>query len=167
MNDAAADALALSGRPDQSGGLAPGLRALAEGGIEVRGEVVVWPGGGTWADAPPGRYGDLTGWECAVNAFHLEDEVPVTVEVSAGGEPSIARDAQVVLLRQGLALGMALCRSAARLEPSVALRCLVAVGGTNATFRFHRVRVGEDWVAADLDGYVSEMVAVVESPSIA
>lgn len=140
--------------------LVPGLQAMAAGGVEVRGAVVVWPGGALWADPPPGR--DLTGWECFVNSFHLEDEVPVGVAVSGDGEPSITEDEQLVLLRQGVSLGLALCRSAAGLEPPVPIRCVVNANATNGTFRFHRIRAGEDWVRPDLDDYRSEKMAVIE-----
>lgn len=143
--------------------LARDLRDLADGGVEARGDVVVWPGGATWAESPPGRYGDLTGWECSVNSIHLEDAVPVTVTVNGDGEPSISEADQLLLLRQGIALGEALCRTAAEARPPMPLRCLVGVNATAGTFRFHRIRPGEDWLLPDLDGYVSEMIAVIDS----
>jgi hypothetical protein len=39
---------------------------------------------------------------------------------------------------------------------------VVATNRTNGTFRFHRIRAGEDWVLPDLNDYRLEKVAVVE-----
>jgi hypothetical protein len=47
---------------------------------------------------------DLTGYECHVNGFHLEDHAPVRVAVLDDGQPSIGNDDQVVLLRLGMAV---------------------------------------------------------------
>ena len=143
-------------------GIAAGLRAMVADGIEVRGEVVVWMDGARWAEPPPGNFPDLTGWECFVNSFHLEDVVPVEVALSDEGEPSISEADQCVLLRHGVAFALEVCRLAASFERPIPVRCVVATNRTNGTFRFHRVRVGEDWVLADLNAYGSERVVVVE-----
>ncbi|MDI6102307.1 hypothetical protein QLQ12_27180 [Actinoplanes sp. NEAU-A12] len=137
-----------------------GLRAIADAGIEVREEVVVWKDGARWAVPAPGNFPDLTGWECFVNSFHLEDVVPVQVARSDEGQPSVSDADQVVLLRHGLALALEVCRLAAEL--TVAVRCVVATNSTNGTFRFHRIRAGEDWVLADLNAYESEKVVVAD-----
>ena len=165
MNDAAASGLgALTGRglaapPD---GITVGLAAMVAEGIEVRGEVVVWNDGARWAAPPPGSFPDFTGWECFVNSFHLEDVVPVEVVLSEEGEPSISEADQVVLLRPGVAFALEVCRLAAGLDGRVPVRCVVAANRTNGTFRFHRIRAGQDWVRADLDAYQSEKVVVVD-----
>lgn len=165
MNDTAAAALgrlAGMGIFPPAEGLTRGLAAIAEEGIELRGEVVVWNGGALWAPPPPGNFPDLTGWECFVNSFHLEDEVPVEHSRTEDGEPRISHREQVVLLRQGMTLGLAVCRRAAEAEPPLAVRCVIATNPTNGTFRFHRIRPGEDWVT-DLDSYDDdELVVVVE-----
>ncbi|MEV0649141.1 hypothetical protein AB0I28_28195 [Phytomonospora sp. NPDC050363] len=161
MSETAVAALGPAGGLVSEEGLTPGLRAMVAEGIEVRGDVVVWNGGARWAEAPPGRSGTLTGWECFVNYFHLDDEVPVAF--SEGSEPSIAEDEQVVLLRQGAAFGVAVCRLAMELDPPVPLRCVVVVGVTSGTFRFHRIRRGEDWVRSDPDTYREEKAVVIEA----
>jgi hypothetical protein len=164
MNDAAAVALGvLSGLkaavpPDQ---LSPGLRRLVAEGVEVAGGVVVWSGRARPDASPPGIFPDLTGWERSVNSFHLEDEVPVEVATSDDGEPLIAERDQVTLLRQGVALALEVCRLITELDRSIPLRCIVSAGSTNGTFRFHRLRSGEEWLA-DLDRYELERLVVVD-----
>src|SRR5436190_16227544 len=113
MNDAAAaglDVLTGWGSMVPPGGITPGLQAMVDGGIEVRGEVVVWTDGARWAEPPPGNFPDLTGWECFVNSFHLEDVVPVEVVVSDEGKPWIGDSDQVVLLRHGVGFALEVCR---------------------------------------------------------
>ncbi|MBO3738686.1 hypothetical protein [Actinoplanes flavus] len=165
MNDDAASELGAPAGPASiapPGGMAPGLRAMIADGIEVRGEVVVWADGAR-RTAPPGGFPDLTGWECSVNSFHLEDVVPVEVMVSDEGEPSISDADQVVLLRHGVAFAWEVCRLAAGGERPVAVRCVVATNRTNGMFRFHRIRAGEDWMRPDLNDYQLEKVVVVEA----
>lgn len=164
MNDAAASGLGVLTGPGlvaPPDGMSAGLQAMVADGIEVRGEVVVWNDGGRWTAPPPGNFPDLTGWECSVNSFHLQDVVPVEVVLSDEGEPSISDADQVVLLRHGVAFALEVCRLAAGLDRPVPVRCVVATNRTNGTFRFHRIRVGEDWVLADLNAYRSEKVVVV------
>jgi|SRR5205814_10196809 len=164
MNDEAVAALGvlLGGDaavpPDR---LSPGLRRLVAEGIEVRGDVVVWAGKGQSGASPPGIFPDLTGWERSVNGFHLEDEVPVEVATTDDDEPLIAERDQVTLLRQGVALALEVCRLIIELDASIPLRCIVSAGSSNGTFRFHRLRSGEQWMA-DLDRYELEKLVVVE-----
>jgi hypothetical protein len=124
--------------------------------------VVVWTDGTRWTAAPPGDFPDLTGWECFVNSFHLEDVVPVEVVVSDEGEPRISEADQLVLLCHGVAFALQVCRLAAGLQAPMAVRCVVATNSANGTFRFHRVRTGQDWVLPDLNDYRLEKVVVVE-----
>lgn len=165
MNDAAASGLGVlagQGLVAPSDGITADLQAMVAGGIEVRGDVVVWNDGARWAAPPPGNFPDLTGWECFVNSFHLEDVVPVEVNLSEQGEPSISDADQLVLLRHGVAFALEVCRLAAGLPGPVPVRCVVATNRTNGTFRFHRIRAGEDWVLADLNAYQAEKVVVVD-----
>lgn len=137
------------------------LRTMVDSGIEVWGEVVVWTGGGRQVP-PPGNFPDLTGWECQVNSFHLEDLLPVEVSVSEDDDDLTVDEAgQLEMLRQGLALGVELCRLA--YDRTVPLRCVVAVDGSGGTFRFHRIRAGEDWLRTDMDEYRSSKIGVVEA----
>ena len=158
MNDAAVSVLApAAGSPATA--LTPGLRAMVAAGIEARGDAVIWAGAAT---PPPGARADLTRWECSANSFHLEDQVPVDVVLLDDGEPSIADGDQVTLLRQGVALALEVCRLVYDLAAPTPVRCIVGVGSTNGTFRFHRIRAGQDWLRPDLDAYRQEKLVVVD-----
>ncbi|MFF2550588.1 hypothetical protein ACFVUS_06285 [Nocardia sp. NPDC058058] len=146
---------------DSSGGLAAGLRDWADRGLEIRGEILAWkPVPFSAADAPA-DFGDLTGWESAHTALHLDDFVPVTISDS-DGQPRIGPDDQRELLRQGIALAFEIGRLAAELPVPQSIRCVVSANDTNGTFRFHRIRAGESWHDADLDSYESDHVVVLD-----
>ncbi|WP_169514609.1 hypothetical protein [Actinokineospora enzanensis] len=155
MNDVAVAAL---GRDLCPVDLSPGLRALVAEGIVVHGEHVLFA---RYADlVVPERYrDDPIGWECDVNSFHLEDVVPVHVEVT-DCVPHVGEAEQVVLLRQGFTFAVEIARLAD--EVSLPVRCIVSVNDTNGTFRFHRHRPGAGWTSDDLDGYADSKVIVVE-----
>jgi hypothetical protein len=162
-NDAAVTALGL---PDilairQASDLAPGLEELLAKGIVRRGEVLMWRDFSGNPDTAPGRFQDLTGWECAHSSFHLEDDVPVTVTIT-DHEPGISEDDQNVLLRQGLALAIRFRALVYQLQEPVPVRCIIGANSTNATFRFHRIRPGERWNAPDLDRFENEKVIVID-----
>ncbi len=113
----------------------------------------------------PGGFVDLTAWECSVNSFHLEDFVPVTVEVLDDGEPVIAESDQRLLLVHGLTLALHICNLGRSAEPPLQIRCIVSASTTNGTFRFHRVRAGQHGHHPDLDGYTLEKLIVVDTGS--
>lgn len=156
MNNSAARVL----RPPLGVDLAPELRQLARRGIVRRAGAVMLAG--RRGQPPPGQLGDLTGWECRVNSFHLEDLVPVKVRVT-DGQPAIDVHCQRELLQQGLTLGWELCELGRGLPEPVALRCITGVSDSNGTFRFHRIRPGQEWLHPDLDAYLLERMVVVES----
>ncbi|MGW6117813.1 hypothetical protein ACWFRF_02130 [Nocardia sp. NPDC055165] len=166
MNDRATRVLGVRGGfggldPDE--GLAAGLRKRVDGGIECRGEVVCWCPVPAHADNAPGQAVDLTGWECTHTSFHLEDFVPVEATYAEG--PIVSVDAQRTLLRQGIALAREVGRLAGELDASIPLRCIIATNETNGTFRFHKIRLDESWLADDLDGYNGECVVAIDFPS--
>lgn len=162
-NDAAVTALGL---PDglavqPPAGLAQGLRDVAAGGIVRRGDVLTWSGSAEDAEAAPGIFGDLTGWECAHSSFHLEDHVRADIAI-IDGAPLISEDDQNLLLLHGLALALRFRALVCALEQPTPVRCIVAANSTNATFRFHQIRPGERWNVPRLDSYQSEKVVVVD-----
>ncbi|MFH8712685.1 hypothetical protein OHB11_33530 [Streptomyces zaomyceticus] len=169
MNDTAAALLhswpgLASTQPPQ--GLTAALRDLAVNGITLHGDAVVLTDTARHLrDTGPGGFVDLTAWECSVNSFHLEDFVPVTVEVLDDGEPVIAEADQGLLLAQGLALALHLCRLGRSVEPPLRIRCIVSASTTNGTFRFHRVRAGRQAHHPDLDGYTLEKMIVIDTGS--
>jgi hypothetical protein len=163
MNDSAARLLdAVSGFAGlcPSEALAPGLRDRLDRGIIHRGNVLVWSGSvGNTANAPS-NFPDLTGWECADSSFHLEDHVPVPVD-TVDDEPRISEPDQRILLQQGIASALQVHRLVYKLDHPVPLRCIVSANETNATFRFHQIRVGESWNKPTLDAYLLEKVVVL------
>lgn len=163
MDDRTARILGLRdgfGHLDPEEGLASGLRTWVDGGIGCRGEVVCWAPVPAHADDAPGRYFDLTGWECSHTVFHLEDFVPV--HSTYAEVPIIGVDTQRTLLRQGIALAREVGRLAGELSTPIPLRCIVATGETNGTFRFHRIRPDESWLLDDLDSYDRGYVVVID-----
>ena len=159
-NDAAAALLsAWAGlAPTQSPqGLTAGLRDLTANGITLHGDAVVLTDTARHLrDTGPGGFIDLTAWERSVNSFHLEDFVPVTVEVQDDGEPVIAEADQRLLLAQGLTLALHICHLGSSVEPPLRIRCIVSARTANGTFRFHRIRVGRQEHPPNLNRYPLE-----------
>jgi hypothetical protein len=90
---------------------------------------------------------DMTGYECAVNAIHLEDYL----------EKGMAREAPA------LAATAVKCVDwlAERLRrfSSEPFRIIVSVDRRNCTLRFHKVRDGESWLADDIEAYEEAIAA--------
>lgn len=165
MNAAAVEALGHTGMQEAvpPAELAPELREILAEGLARRGDVLVLGGYSGWAGEPPGRQKDLTGWECFVSSFHLDDVVPVEIGSLDDGEPVIDEKDQVLMLRHGLGFALEVAGLAAELPEPMAVRCIVSTNSTNGIFRFHRARPGESWLAADLDAYKLEKLIVVDS----
>lgn len=168
MNDSATRLLEASSWPtglESAVGLAPRLLELLDQGIVRRGNVLVWSGSVGDAANAPSIFPDLTAWECADSLFHLEDFVPVSVDI-VDDEPRIGEEDQRVLLQQGITFALQLRRLVHGLDAPAPVRCIVSANETNATFRFHQIRPGESWNRHNLDGYRLEKVVVVDvSPS--
>ncbi|KOU22758.1 hypothetical protein ADK52_20145 [Streptomyces sp. WM6372] len=163
MNDAAAEILVFAGGVNLTppGGLALGLRGLLTEGITRRGDVLTWANSTGDANGAPSFFGDLTGWECADSSFHLEDHVPVDVQIN-DDTPQILEDDQRILLLHGIAFAMEFCRLITKLDHPGPVRCIVGANETNATFRFHQIRAGESWHNPDLDSYRMDKMVVLD-----
>jgi hypothetical protein len=164
MNDAAVRTLGVvTGSPSLAppGGLAPGLRRRIESGVTRRGKVLTWAGSAGAADGAPGIFPDLTAWECADSSFHLEDVVPVNVEI-VDDAPLIAESGQRTLLLHGMAFAREFAALIYRLDEPVPVRCILSANETNATFRFHRLRTGEEVSRTDLELYRLEKMIVMD-----
>jgi len=156
LNDAAAQALGMTdGLQGMAppGGLAAGLQQRIDRGITRRGPVLTWRDSVGAAEGAPSFFNDLTGWECADSSFHIEDVVPVDV-TTVDDAPLISDRDQRILLLHGLAFALGFSA-----DP---VRCIVGANDTNATFRFHQIRQGEDWNLPDLDSYRQEMLIVLD-----
>lgn len=164
MNDAAAGTLGvLSGSATIAppGGLTPGLRERAEQGIVRRGKVLTWTTSVEDAAGAPSFFKDLTAWECSASSFHLEEFVPVGVDI-VDDAPVISEDDQRILLTHGVAFALEFGRLVYALDPPSPVRCIVGANETNATFRFHQIRPGESWNLPDLDGYRLDKMVVID-----
>ncbi|WP_433114983.1 hypothetical protein [Micromonospora sp. CA-246542] len=125
-----------------------------------------WPAAPASASDAVAKMGwqDLTGYECNYNSFHLEDYAPVQVTIRDDGQPQISTDDQGVLLRLGMVVADAVLRLVRALPRPTAVRCIILANDTNGTFRFHRIRPGEDWIdLEDLERYPREMTVVVDN----
>ena len=143
--------------------LAPELRDLLAEGVVGRGEALVFAVHAGKADGAPGSFANLTLWECSVSGCHLDDVVPVEVGRLDDGEPVIDEADQVLMLRHGLGFALEVVRLVNALAEPVPVRCIVGANSTNGTFRFHRARPGEAWLAMDLDAYSQEKIIAVDS----
>lgn len=163
MNDAAAQILVLAGGASLTppGGLAPDLRGLLEEGITRRGRVLTWASSTGNVNGAPSFFGDLTGWECADSSIHLEDHVPVDVQI-IDDAPQISEDDQRILLLHGIAFAMEFRRLITKLDRPGPLRCIVGANESNATFRFHQIRASESWHNTDLDSYRMDKLVVLD-----
>ena len=124
-----------------------------------------WPAAPASASAAVVTMGwlDLTGYECNYNSFHLEDYAPVQVTSSDDGQPRISTDDQVVLLRLGTAVADAVLGLVRVLPQPTPVRCVILANDTNGTFRFHRIRPGEDWIDLEnLDRDSRDMTVIID-----
>ncbi|MFC0626803.1 hypothetical protein [Kribbella deserti] len=144
--------------------LTPKLQGMVAAGLTRHQEILVFAALSRQEHWSRGDFPDLTGWECAVNSFHLDDMVPVDIGW-ADDLPLISEADQLVMLRQGMGLAMAVVRLARELPEPTAVRCIVATSRTNGTFRFHEARPGESWRLPNLDTYEDEWIAVLDSSS--
>lgn len=164
MNDAAVEALRLLsglGALAPPDGLSPDLRERAARGIVRRGEVLTWADSTGGAADAPSFFPDLTAWECSDTSFHLEDSVPVEV-ATVDDAPVISEEDQRILLLHGVAFAMEFSQQVYALDPPSPVRCILGANETNASFRFHQIRPGENWNLPDLDGYRSEKMVVID-----
>jgi hypothetical protein len=164
LNDTAVTALGILsglGAAEPPGGLAPMLRERVNYGLAYRGDVVTWGDSDPQADMDTGFFVDLTAWECANTSFHLEDYVPVDV-ATIDDAPLIDEPGQRVLLAHGLAAALEFAERVHALKPPAPIRCIITAGESNGTFRFHRIRPGENWNRSNLDEYKLEKVIVVD-----
>jgi len=138
------------------------LEQVLTEGIIRRGSVLVWTGSSADADAAPGMYHDLTGWECAHSSFHVEDYLPVSAVTSIDGTPDISEPDQRLLLTQALIFAARFARLVFDLAQPPAVRCIINANETCSTFRFNQIRSGEHWNLPDLDTYKLDKMILVD-----
>jgi hypothetical protein len=160
LNDAALQSLGLQ-PVTLPGGITAGLEGIIRSGIVRRGQVLAWADTPASAKDAPRRPGDLTGWECDHSSFHIEDHVPVDI-ASIDDAPVISEAGQRTLLTQGLNFSMRFASLVRGLPEPSAVRCIVGANETNATFRFHQIRLGQTWHRPDLDDYKLDKMIVID-----
>jgi len=97
---------------------------------------------------------DMTGYECAVNAIHLEDYL----------EKGMAREAPALAMTAAKCIDWLVERL--RRFSSEPFRIIVSVRARNCTLRFHKVRDGESWLADNLEGYEEAIAVYDTSPQL-
>lgn len=176
MNEAAASALqplTIVDPPPAVLGLSEGLRDKFALGLTCNeGAWIFTDHVGQWAAVPASAseaiaktgWRDLTGYECNVNAFHLEDYAPVSVTITDGCQPQIDYEDQIALLRLGLVVADNVFGLMGALPEPFPARCIVSANDTCVIFRFHGIRAGEEWAGPDLDGWSDMMVIIDRHP---
>ncbi len=100
----------------------------------------------------PDNFPDLTGFECFVNHIHVEDLL---------GDRALAD--KPAILRQGVALALAIQKSLRSMFPDQQFQVILAFSEDGCSVRFHLIRPTEEWLASDLDAYAGESILVLES----
>ncbi|WP_327088454.1 hypothetical protein OIE66_40075 [Nonomuraea sp. NBC_01738] len=157
MNEAAETALQplTGGHPSSATlHLGPDLQdKLAKGLTCNEGAWIFTDHVGQWVAAPASSldaiakmgWENLTGYEWNVNAFHLEDYAAVHV-ANLDGQPQIAYEDQLLLVRLGLAVADGVFDLLRGLAEPVPVRCVISANVTCVVFRFHQIRSGDDWI---------------------
>lgn len=105
---------------------------------------------------------DLTYYECQHNSFHLDDETTERWAPNQDGVGTISEPDQVALLRRGLFFARRVGDLACALPEPWPVRCIIGANDTGSTYRFHKLRDGEQWLADNLDDYRLEKIATFD-----
>lgn len=124
------------------------LREVAESAlVEVEGAVLV--DNLYLSGMPPSPTSqDLTGYECFVNHFHLDD---------------YTRGDQFGL---GLLVMKRILERFNAQFPDRVLRSIIAFNGDEFSVRFHVVRQGESWLTENLNDYQNDAILVIDSSDL-
>jgi hypothetical protein len=99
----------------------------------------------------PVEFPDETGLECSANKLRME----------AMFDARIASSCPLLLLTAGLVTARTVSEALSRYPGR--FNVIVSYDGECCTVRFHKIRAGQKWLAADLEGYVDEGVLVFEA----
>lgn len=140
---------------DRSFPLNPKLVTLLDSGIKERDGVFLLVALEFSVSTPMSRFGDRTGYECAVNHVHLEDFLDSANQQDRG-----------TLFRSGVAFAHRLNEKLVSTFPQDHFRIILSCNlddPPGCVVRFHKVRAGENWIQLDdLEGYKSEAIMVIE-----
>ena len=124
---------------------------LSEGFTVFKGAVIFGAMSKTAENVLPRNFQDLTGFECFINQVHVEDHIPQIM---------LDRNA---ILKTGLAFALALQGELQFSFPNKQFTIIVTSTGSTCGVRFHITRIGEEWLATNLDGYGEEAILVLEN----
>lgn len=162
FNDKAARALGFPFDAVDLAGVDPGElgRRLTAGGLarDERGGLFVPALSFNVPDFP-----DLTYRECQRNSWHLHDHPDVHVEVDEDGAPHVTYEDQVHMLKQGIVLSH-IVRDLP-MPFRTGRQPAASPGPTTPTERSVSISYapGERWINDDLDGYLEDMIIVIEN----
>lgn len=124
---------------------------LAQGFTKLDGAIVFTAARKIGENVEPKNFPDLTGFECFVNHIHIEDQLdrPISNEIA--------------LLRQGIAFALETKTRLLSKFPRKHFKVIVVSTTDGCGVRFHLNRLGEEWLASDLDGYAKEAILVLET----
>ncbi len=119
---------------------------LAEGGVFLR-RMYERKG-----NAERAMFPDLTGYECFVNHFHVEDYLGA--KVIQAPHPSLA---------YGIVFAKNLMERIRAKYRGLRVRVILSVDSAGCAVRFHSVREGESWIPNNLESYQEEGIMVLDS----
>src|SRR5688500_8045888 len=132
--------------------LSKGLsRLVRQGFTELDGAIVFTAMLDSAERIKPDNFPDLTGYECFINHIHVEDQVENSLLVRS------------ILLKQGVTFALAIRSQLRSAFPGKPFNVIVAFNEPSCGVRFHSVRLGEEWLAKNLDGYAEEAILVLET----
>lgn len=146
VGNARAQELLLAGIGRSAPSLSGEFLAILAQGVVYRGELVTLASNRQPLPAfSAGQLLDAVGMECFVNHLHLDDDGTFEDEVDAFQKCLVAAK---LLYRSLKGIG---CRA----------KVLISVAEeTNVTLRFHKIRLGQEWLAGDLEGYDSAILVL-------
>jgi len=132
------------------------LSTLLESRIEERDKTFCFTSLRSTISEPVMFFGDLTGYECAVNHIHIDDFL----------EPG-SQQKQGLLFRSAIAFAYRLKEKLISTFPKQNFNIILGYSLGNppgCTVRFHKIRENESWISDNLDGYEAEAVMVLDTP---
>jgi hypothetical protein len=128
--------------------LQPELEKIASRGFAREEDCVVFSG----QHGNRSNFPDSTGYECFANHIHIDDLV---------SESSAEH-----LVEQALALAAFLNEALCKFSPDATFRFIIGANDDGCTLHFHAIRAREHWETEDLELYLEDAMAVIESDEL-
>ncbi len=147
-------------RADKHYPLSPTLMSILNAGIHVLDRAYLFVQLESSVLEPRSRFGDLTGYKCAVNHFHIESCLT-----------SPDNEIPDAWLRNGISFVRRLERELASTFPELSFRIILSYSSDpllSCVVQFHKIRTEEEWVKLnDLEAYKLEALMVLDVPRAA